>query len=140
MDISKFNFTYKYDIPAAKALAKRIFDQYVSPSDGYITHNQTLPMMRDAYQGFLKSFSPSSNDMQGFFGILDQNKDGKVTLTDLENLCISYLCGKNPTPTPVVPSTSSLSSTTLEVIRRVFRQFDTDHSGYIDPSEIKGLL
>jgi hypothetical protein len=42
---------------------------------------------------FYAAFKPSSRDIKTYTEILDVNKDGQVTLNDLENLAVSYLCG-----------------------------------------------
>lgn len=43
-----------------------------------------------------KGFNPSKADTDTFFNVMDTNKDGRVTLQDLEALAIKYLAGVNP--------------------------------------------
>lgn len=42
---------------------------------------------------FYAAFKPTSRDIKTYTEVLDFNKDGQVTLSDLENLAVTYLCG-----------------------------------------------
>ena len=38
------------------------------------------------------AYKPASNDVNGLLRVLDANNDGRVTIEDLEAMCIKYLC------------------------------------------------
>lgn len=42
-----------------------------------------------------KGFNPSKADTDTYFSVMDANKDGRITLTDLEALAIKFLVGSN---------------------------------------------
>lgn len=50
-------------------------------------------MLVDAYRVFNAAIQPQKEDINGFFGTLDVDRDNQVRLQDLENLCIRYLTG-----------------------------------------------
>ena len=54
---------------------------------------QTNPILTNAYRVFNSNFNPQKEDVNSFFSTLDVNRDNRVTLEDLENLCVRYLTG-----------------------------------------------
>ena len=52
-------------------------------------------MMRDAYKTINKSFEPSKADIDSYIDVLDRDNDGKVTLSDIEQLVIRFLVGED---------------------------------------------
>ncbi len=54
---------------------------------------QTNPILTNAYRVFNSSYNPQKEDVNSFFSTLDVNRDNRVTLEDLENLCVRYLTG-----------------------------------------------
>ena len=156
-----------YDIETAKAIARRVLEQYAKNNQYLIDSNDVSPMIQDAYKCIGKSYVPTTDDTKGFAKILDKDGDGQVSLSDLERHCIELFCRKSSQyfggSNPGVPGRSydlgvgsgpyeqlkkaSPPSRTmadqdhlLEVVRRVFKKFDEDGNGYIDPSELKHLL
>jgi Ca2+-binding EF-hand superfamily protein len=51
-------------------------------------------MIVDAYKSFNRVFSPSRADIESYLKVLDRNGDGRVTIQDLEELCVKYLTAK----------------------------------------------
>jgi Ca2+-binding EF-hand superfamily protein len=82
------------DRAGAKNVAKRILDTYDRGSDGVIDSIEVVPMIVDAYKSFNRVFSPSRADIESYLKVLDRNGDGKVTIQDLEDLCVKYLTSK----------------------------------------------
>jgi sorbitol-specific phosphotransferase system component IIC len=39
------------------------------------------------------AFKATTKDVKGYAEVLDANRDGQVTLADLETLAVQYLCG-----------------------------------------------
>lgn len=50
-------------------------------------------MMQDTYKDMGKGFNPSKADTDTFFNVMDTNKDGRITLQDLEKLAVKFLAG-----------------------------------------------
>ena len=84
----------KGDIDYAKGLARKMFDMYDKDRSTVIESHEIGPMIQDAYRGMNKTYNPSKLDIDGYGKIMDKNGDGKVTLADLENLCVRYLVGE----------------------------------------------
>eukprot|EP00330_Aristerostoma_sp_ATCC50986_P002714 CAMPEP_0114589634 /NCGR_PEP_ID=MMETSP0125-20121206/12041_1 /TAXON_ID=485358 ORGANISM="Aristerostoma sp., Strain ATCC 50986" /NCGR_SAMPLE_ID=MMETSP0125 /ASSEMBLY_ACC=CAM_ASM_000245 /LENGTH=86 /DNA_ID=CAMNT_0001786635 /DNA_START=89 /DNA_END=352 /DNA_ORIENTATION=- len=81
------------EIQSAKAVARKIFELYDKDRSSNLENYEIGPMMQDAYKCMNRNFSPSKLDVESYAKILDRNGDGKVTLADIEALCIRYLCG-----------------------------------------------
>jgi Ca2+-binding EF-hand superfamily protein len=82
------------DRTGAKNVAKRILDTYDRDCNGVIDSIEVVPMIIDAYKSFNRVFSPSRADIESYIKVLDRNGDGKVTIQDLEDLCVKYLTAK----------------------------------------------
>jgi hypothetical protein len=50
-------------------------------------------MISDAYYSVNRNFIPNEEDVHDYLRIHDRDKDGRLTLADLERSCIQYLCG-----------------------------------------------
>ena len=81
------------DIENAKLVAKRLFEMYDKDRNNMIDLYEIAPMMQDAYRSMNRSFQPSKLDVDSYSRILDRNSDGKITLQDIEALCMRYLVG-----------------------------------------------
>ncbi|EGR28586.1 hypothetical protein IMG5_172600 [Ichthyophthirius multifiliis] len=101
MDLTNINIESRVpyggitDIQGAKQVAKSIFELYDKNGSGEITSSEIFGMMKDAYKDMGKGFNPTKADTDTYFDVLDNNKDGKITLQDLEDLAIKYLVGNN---------------------------------------------
>jgi Ca2+-binding EF-hand superfamily protein len=78
-------------VEGAKAVARRIMETYDRDNNGNIDNLEVVPMIVDAYKSFNRTFSPSRTDIDSYVKVLDKNGDGRVTIKDLEELCIRYL-------------------------------------------------
>jgi Ca2+-binding EF-hand superfamily protein len=79
------------EIEYAKAVARKMFENYDRDRSNTIDSHEITPMMQDVYRGMRDTYFPSKSDIDGYSKVLDRNSDGKVTLADLEALCIKYL-------------------------------------------------
>ena len=77
----------------AKRIARRIFDLYDNDKSGAIESYEIHHMMRDAYKTINKSFEPSKADIDSYIEVLDVDKDGRVTLADVEQFVIRSFIG-----------------------------------------------
>ena len=88
------------DIDGAKQIAHNLFGYYDKDQNGSIDtvkvqifFIQALPMLANAYRVLNSTFNPQKEDVNSFFGTLDVDGNNKVSMDDLENLCIRYLTG-----------------------------------------------
>lgn len=59
-------------------------------------------MISDAYYSVNRNFIPNEEDVHDYLRIHDRDKDGRLTLADLERSCIQYLCGVGGTGMSIV--------------------------------------
>lgn len=52
-----------------------------------------MPILANAYRVFNSNFNPQKEDVNSFFETLDVDRNKKVTIEDMEQLCIRYLTG-----------------------------------------------
>jgi len=83
------------DVEYAKIVARRMFEMYDKDKNRNIDNYEVSPMIEDAYKSFNKTYNPTNDDINCYAKILDQNHDGKVSLADIEALCIKYLVGEH---------------------------------------------
>ncbi len=50
-------------------------------------------MLANAYRVFNSNYNPQKEDVNSFFETLDVDKNRKVTMEDVEQLCVRYLTG-----------------------------------------------
>mmetsp|Transcript_23363 Transcript_23363/g.20301 ORF Transcript_23363/g.20301 Transcript_23363/m.20301 type:complete len:102 (-) Transcript_23363:957-1262(-) len=93
--MNKLNLSLNYDIKTAKAIAKRVFDQYAKQNHANIEDQEVSPMIRDAYSSIGQNINPNQTDVKGFVTVLDKDGDGKVSLEDFERHCVDLFCGKS---------------------------------------------
>lgn len=142
---SKVSFGGITDIEGARAVARRIFEQYDRDRNGLLDSIEVAPMMVDAYRAMNKGFNPSKADVDTYSRILDRNNDGRINLQDIEDLAIKYLVGEVYKPVRQVEVVkravySKEVEGRLDVARRLFKMFDRDGSGYLDEQEIPNLM
>lgn len=75
----------------AKNLAKRLFEYYNKDQSGDIEDYEISAMISDVYRAIGKDYTPTNDDIQQYIETVDHDKDGKITLGDLEQMLIKYL-------------------------------------------------
>ena len=75
----------------AKNLAKRLFEYYNKDQSGDIMDYEISAMISDVYRAIGKDYTPTDEDIKQYVETVDHDKDGKVTLRDLEQMLIKYL-------------------------------------------------
>jgi Ca2+-binding EF-hand superfamily protein len=83
------------DIDSAKAIARKIFETYDRDRSTILENYEISPLLQDVYKSMNRSFTPSRLDVESYARVLDRNGDGKVSLQDVEALCIRYLVGED---------------------------------------------
>ena len=144
----KVSFGGLTDLEGAKAVARRLFDTYDRDRDQSINNVEVVPMIVDSYRAFNRNFTPSKGDIDAYFKVLDRNKDGRVTLQDIETLCIKYLVAGQMETMEVrkevvkraAPKYTKEALQRLDVARRLFKMFDTSGDGNLGKDEVRLLL
>jgi len=83
------------DIDSAKAIARKIFETYDRDRSTVLENHEISPLLQDVYKSMNRNFTPSKLDVESYAKVLDRNGDGRVTLQDVEALCIRYLVGED---------------------------------------------
>jgi Ca2+-binding EF-hand superfamily protein len=83
------------DIESAKAIARKIFETYDRDRSTILENYEISPLLQDVYKSMNRNFTPSKLDVESYAKVLDRNGDGRVTLQDVEALCIRYLVGED---------------------------------------------
>jgi hypothetical protein len=52
-----------------------------------------MPILANTYRVFNSNFNPQKEDVNSFFETLDVDRNKKVTIEDIEQLCVRYLTG-----------------------------------------------
>lgn len=115
------------DIEYAKAVAHRMFELYDSNRNSNLEGEEVGPIMQDVYKAMNKLFNPTQLDINTYCSVLDTNHDGRVSLTDLEDLCIRYLAGESA----LAHSKTAAYKTYQETIKK------TAYPTFLDVSPIK---
>lgn len=130
------------DIEAAKAIARKIFETYDRDRSSQIEQYEVSPILQDVYKSMNRSFTPSRLDVESYARVLDRNGDGKVTIQDIEALCIRYLVGEDALSRSQTGGNYGVSAGAPfheggESIKRSYapydqgtRTYDVHHSGY----------
>lgn len=136
------------DVESARMIARKIFEIYDRDRTGAIEPYEIGPMMTDAYKTINKSFTPSKADIDSYIKVLDRNGDGRVTLQDVEQVVMRFLLGEDYGNSRAVAQRvlggrtfkNPTVQAHIEQSRRIFAQFDTDYSGYIEEREVGPIL
>lgn len=83
------------DIDSAKGIARKIFETYDRDRSTILENYEITPLLQDVYKSMNRNFTPSKLDVESYAKVLDRNGDGRVTLQDVEALCIRYLVGED---------------------------------------------
>lgn len=78
---------------------------------------EVVSMLCDGYKSFHKDFNPSRSDINNFFTVMDKNKDSKVDIKDLEELCIKYLC-KTTVAEPLIANEPVIEKKVVEPVKK----------------------
>lgn len=65
---------------------------YDKNKTGYVEIEEIAPIMIDTYKSINKMFKPSQYDIETMLNVLDQDKDGKVSYNDIEQVVIKLMC------------------------------------------------
>jgi len=82
-------------IETAKRIAYKLFNSFDVNKSGAIESQEASSMIKHAYQSLNKNYVPNDEDCQDFIKTQDKDKDGKLTLIDIEKTCINFLCASS---------------------------------------------
>lgn len=94
----------RVNMEVAKRIAKRIFDKFDLNKSGAIESAEAHSMIQHAYFSMNKNYTPNDQDCQDYIKTQDKDRDGKMTLSDIEKICIAYLCTSTDYSSHVVPN------------------------------------
>ncbi|KRW98701.1 hypothetical protein PPERSA_00289 [Pseudocohnilembus persalinus] len=80
------------NIEDAKRVAKKLMERYDKFQKGELTIEEMGPILKDVYNKLKINQNIDEEDKANYFNSLDKNQDRKITLEDLEQTCIRYLC------------------------------------------------
>ncbi len=112
------NTSAQSDIESAKAIARKIFEIYDRDRSTVLENHEISPLLTDVYKSMNRNFTPSKLDVESYARVLDRNGDGRVTLQDVENLCIRYLVGEDAVNRPQGVSQGGYLQETGETVKR----------------------
>ncbi len=75
----------------AESLAKHFFQYYNKKNKEYLDSFDIAIIMIDIYRGIGKDYKPTEEDIKEYTAMLDHDKDGRVTLRDIEFMMKNYL-------------------------------------------------
>lgn len=133
-----FPLASKEEIKLLVANFLQTFDQN---RDNYLDRSEVMQMFPKIYKGFQQD-----KGMEALYSIWDVNNDGKVDVSDIEAICRRYLLGENNFVAPPRQEKakkkvySRQAQQSLDVARRLFRQFDQDKTGTLELPEVKKLM
>ena len=90
---SPFVTTGLTDKKHAESLARHFFQYYNIQNESQLSSNEIRAILVDIYKSIGVQFEPTEDDISSYTGILDTDKDGKVTLEDITKLMTRYLTG-----------------------------------------------
>lgn len=91
MKASAFVATKLTNEKHAESLAKHFFQYYNKKNKDQIDSFDIAIIMIDIYRSIGKEIKPTDEDIKEYTELLDYNKDGKVTLEDIEHMMKYYL-------------------------------------------------
>lgn len=91
MKVSAFVSTKLTNEKHAESLAGHFFQYYNKKNKDYLDSFDVAIVLIDIYRSIGKEFKPTEEDIREYMELLDHNKDGKVTIEDIEYMMKHYL-------------------------------------------------
>ena len=66
-------------------------------NDGICETIEVAKWLVDCYRAMNKSFQPTATDIASYVQVIDRNRNGKVTVDELENFIVRYFYNPNRT-------------------------------------------
>lgn len=145
----------RIDEQSAKMLAEKLFDHYNRSKSGKIEEGEARTMIADAYLITGRPNKDRVNEYSEYIKYHDVDKDGSLTLADLEVLVKKYLCGPSGRGMNLTGDVSErekllrylyrelgYEKVQREILRArdLFERFDEDKNGYLEPNEVKKMM
>mgnify|MGYP000884323523 FL=1 len=71
--------------------ARRIFRKYDRDNSGSIDEDELIPMLEDTYKAIGAERKITKEDVASYIGMVDSNRDGKISLMEFETIVIKAL-------------------------------------------------
>ncbi len=75
----------------AESLAKHFFQFYSKKQSGSIEAEDGRHILIDIYKSIGVNYDPSEEDIKEYMEVMDADKDGKITVTDIEAMMKRFL-------------------------------------------------
>jgi len=72
------------DVVVQLRLAYSIFEKYDVDRNGFIEQHEVIPILVDTYKIMGVKFSPTKNDVREYIEMMDTDKNGKISMDELE--------------------------------------------------------
>lgn len=69
---------------------RKIIETYDGNGDGICETIEVAKWLVDCYRAMNKSFQPTATDIASYVQVIDKNKNGKVSVEELESFIIRY--------------------------------------------------
>ncbi|XP_069957323.1 calbindin-32 isoform X4 [Cherax quadricarinatus] len=137
-----FLLLFRFDNPLESSVEfMKIWKQYDADHNGFIDSNELKNFLRDLLKEAKKDHDVSEDKLIEYtdtmLQVFDQNKDGKLQLSEMAKLLPvkeNFLCRS------VFKVSQGASKLTKEDIERVFALYDRDNNGTIENEELNGFL
>ncbi|XP_064119969.1 calbindin-32-like isoform X2 [Macrobrachium nipponense] len=137
-----FLLLFRFDNPLDSSVEfMKIWKTYDADHNGYIDSNELKNFLRDLLKEAKKDQDVSEDKLIEYtdtmLQVFDQNKDGKLQLSEMAKLLPvkeNFLCRS------VFKVSQGASKLTKEDIERVFALYDRDNNGTIENEELNGFL
>ena len=83
----------RYHLPTFR----KIIETYDGNNDGICETIEVAKWLVDCYRAMNKSFQPTATDIASYVQVIDRNRNGKVTVDELENFIVRYFYNPNRT-------------------------------------------
>ena len=75
----------------------KIIETYDGNNDGICETIEVAKWLVDCYRAMNKRFQPTATDIASYVQVIDRNRNGKVTIEELENFIVGYFYNPNRT-------------------------------------------
>jgi len=133
------------ELDNAKLIARRLFELYDKDKSSLIEGYEITPMLQDTYRYMNRAFNPSKLDIDSYFKVLDRNGDGRITLGDIESLCVRYLVGEqtNKLSESVAQKPvlfPAVADQQVDRARGVFKKYEVNGQGFLEDQSLGDAL
>jgi Ca2+-binding EF-hand superfamily protein len=72
-------------------VARRLFKMFDKDENGYLTEGEIPLIIQETYREMGQNYQPSREDVRSYMKMVDTDGDGKITLTEFEEIILRSL-------------------------------------------------